>query len=126
VFCRNALLNETIGINGDGSQIRAWTYLEDLVDGVLLTLDNPAAIGKVFNLGNDSTAISTSELAKLVVELADSNSGIEHRPSPPAEVQLRIPDISLARRVLGFDPQVGLAEGIARTLDWLRPVLGVA
>jgi UDP-glucose 4-epimerase len=120
IFCRQALLDEPITINGDGSQIRAWTYVDDMVDGVVLALGNPAAVGRVFNIGNDARPISTTELANLVVELSASRSQIEFRPAPTAEVQVRIPVIDRARALLGFEPRVDLDEGINATLGWLR------
>lgn len=122
-FCKQAILDEPIVVYGDGSQIRAWTYVDDMVDGVLLAMEEASAVGRVFNIGNDSTATSTNQLATLVVELADSRSIIEHRAGPTAEVQVRIPDIERARTLLGFLPKVGLREGIASTLRWLRAEL---
>ncbi len=119
-FCLAALDNEPIYLNGDGSQIRAWCYIEDFIQGVLLCLEKPEAIGEVFNIGNHLAAVTILDLAERIVALAGSRSEIRHREELGADVALRIPSTRKALSLLGFKPRVDLAEGLRRTIDWYR------
>jgi nucleoside-diphosphate-sugar epimerase len=74
----------------------------------------------VLNIGNPSTAITIHSLARLVVRLAGSSSPIEHVSRDAPDVELRVPDISKAKRLLGFKPKVDLEEGLLRTIEWYR------
>jgi len=119
-FIARALAGEPLRVWNDGSQIRSWCYIDDLVEGVLRCLEIPEAVGHAFNLGNPSTAITIHSLARLVVRLAGTGSRIEHVQRDSPDVELRIPDIGKARRLLGFEPRVDLEEGLLRTIDWYR------
>ena len=96
------------------------------MDGLLLALERPEAIGRTYNIGNPRTALTVHNLARLVVRVAGSSSEIEHVSWPYPDVELRIPDIARAREDLGFDPKVDLEEGLARTVDWYSSRLGGA
>lgn len=119
-FVVRALENRPLEIHNEGEQIRAWCYIDDLVDGLLLTLSSPNAVGRTFNIGNPKTAITVHHLARTIVEIAGSRSQIRHVPWPHEDVELRVPDITSARECLGFEPKFDLHAGLARTIDWYR------
>jgi nucleoside-diphosphate-sugar epimerase len=119
-FVVRAIKNESITVHNDGDQIRAWCYIDDFLNGLLLTLNHDDAIGKTFNIGNPRTALTVHNLATLIVKLAESKSQIEHINWPYTDVELRIPDISSARNVLGYSPSIDLEEGLIRTIEWYR------
>ncbi len=117
-FIVRALRGEALTIHNDGSQIRAWCYINDIIRGTLLVLERPAAIGHTFNIGNPRSTVTIYNLAREIVRLADSSSPLEFITWPFADVELRIPDIAKARELLGFEPEVDLDEGIERTIRW--------
>jgi nucleoside-diphosphate-sugar epimerase len=117
-FIVNALQNRDLVVRGDGDQIRSWCYIDDLVDGVLLCLDKPEAVGNSFNIGNPRGTITIHGLALAVVRVAYSKSKIVYAPRDYADVELRIPSIEKAKRVLGYNPQIPLEEGLRRTATW--------
>lgn len=119
-FCRRAVRDEALTVRGDGSQIRAWCFIDDIVEAVNLVCTRDEAIGKVFNVGNPRSVVTVAELAKLVVRLAESASPIENVPTTEVDVELRVPNIERARTLLGFEPKVDLDEGLLLTLDWFR------
>lgn len=119
-FIVRALKNEPLHVYNEGDQIRSWCYIDDLIEGVLLCLERPEAIGNALNLGNPRTAVTIHSLAALIVRLAGSSSPIQHLPRDAPDVELRIPDVSKAKRLLGFKPQVDLEEGLLKTIEWYR------
>lgn len=119
-FVRNALVGEALTIHNDGSQIRSWCYIDDIIDGMLLVLTRPEAIGQSFNIGNPRSTVTIWQLARDIVRLANSTSPIRHVPWNFADVELRVPDIGKARQLLGFEPRVDLEDGLARTIAWYR------
>jgi dTDP-glucose 4,6-dehydratase len=119
-FIRQALAGEPITVAGDGSQTRSIQYVDDLVEGCVRLLHSREA-GPV-NIGNPCE-VSMTELALLVRELVGSASPVEYMPRPEDDPTVRRPDISLARAVLGWDPEVDLADGLRRTIDWFRMAL---
>lgn len=119
-FVQRALRNETIEIHGDGTQIRAWCYVDDMVNGVMLGLSHPAAVGESFNIGNARAVTTIFGLANTVVRVLDSESPIVFRRTDYADVELRVPSVDKARELLGFEAQVDLDEGIRRTGEWYR------
>lgn len=118
IFIKKALKNEEIWINGDGTQIRAWCYVDDFVDCLMRCIENPAAIGNAFNLGNARAVMTTLGLAQTVCRVLNSSSNIVHRPPLSADIELRIPSVEKAENVLGFKAKVDLDEGIRRTGEW--------
>jgi nucleoside-diphosphate-sugar epimerase len=122
-FTVRALMNEAIQVHNEGEQIRAWCYIDDFIEGLLLTLEAAEAEGHTFNIGNPKTAITVYHLAKTIVDIARSSSEVVNVEWPHPDVELRIPDISLARRLLGFSPRFDLVEGLERTIDWYRKKL---
>jgi UDP-glucose 4-epimerase len=113
-----ALKNAPITLFNDGTQIRSWCYVEDFVDGVLRCVERPEAIGNVFNLGNPQGTVTNFELANMIIRLTNSTSTIVFKPHPGPEVDLRVPSIEKAMRLLGFAPTVSLEAGILRTIPW--------
>lgn len=116
-FVIQALRNEPITIFGDGSQTRSFCYVDDLVNG-LIQASRIKSSGPV-NLGNPEE-VTMIELAKLVVELSDSQSVLEGRPLPADDPKRRCPDISKAKKLFGFEPSVPLRDGLSRTIDDFR------
>jgi dTDP-glucose 4,6-dehydratase len=114
-FLVQALAGKPLTVYGDGSQTRSFCYVEDEVRGILALLDSDY-VGPV-NIGNPNE-FTVLELAERVIELTDSSSEIVHEPLPVDDPTQRRPDISLARRVLGWEPQVQLEEGLRRTAEW--------
>ncbi|HUG55074.1 MAG TPA: NAD-dependent epimerase/dehydratase family protein [Vicinamibacteria bacterium] len=119
-FIVRALGGEDLEIHRDGSQIRAWCYVDDIVEAVMLCLVRPEAVGEAFNVGNPRSVLTIYDLARTIVRLAGSSSAIRFVEWPHADVELRIPNIGKARRLLGFEPRVDLEDGILRTLAWYR------
>jgi len=107
-------------VYGDGSQVRAWCHIDDFCDAVLATLDTEEAIGKAFNIGNPVNVISVKDLAEKVIWLCQSGSKVVFKPLPFTDIDVRIPDITLARSVLGFEPGIGLNDGLRRTIEWVK------
>lgn len=122
-FVIRALKGEPLEIHGDGSQIRAWCYIDDMVDAALLSLTEPAAVGEAFNIGNRRSVQTILGLANTVIRVLGSQSQIEHRPRLSADVELRIPSVDKARDVLGFHAAVDLEEGLRRTATYYEQTL---
>lgn len=119
-FIVQALQNETIRIHNSGSQIRAWCYIDDIIDGVLLCMEKEEAIGHVFNIGNPRSTVSIYNLALQIIRLSESKSGIVFEEKDMQDIELRVPDIKKAKSILGYEPKVDLEEGLLRTIDWYR------
>ncbi len=120
IFIKNAIRNKTIEIHGDGDQIRSWCYIDDICQGILLTLHKEEAIGEIFNIGNPKGTITISSLAEKVIQLCKSKSKIKYVPKTYVDVELRIPSIDKAKKILGFEPKFDLDEGIIRTYNWYK------
>jgi nucleoside-diphosphate-sugar epimerase len=119
-FIVQALKGDDITIHNDGSQIRAWCYVDDIVDGILATLQRDEAVGQAFNIGNPRSVVTIHNLAHQIARLSSSRSRIVNVPFTSADVELRIPDIAKARELLAFEPQIDLEEGLLRTIEWYR------
>ncbi|MBU1695330.1 MAG: NAD-dependent epimerase/dehydratase family protein [Verrucomicrobia bacterium] len=120
IFIQRALKNETIQINGDGTQIRAWCYVDDMVRGTLLAMEHPKAVGESINIGNQRAVTTIYGLANTVIRVLGSKSKIEFVYKDYADVELRIPNVSKARDLIGFEAEVDLDEGIHRTAEYYR------
>jgi len=120
IFIRKALNNEPIKIYGDGAQIRAWCFVDDMVEGLLRALENPSAIGESFNIGNSRAVTTIYGLAQVVCRILNSDSKIEFLPPLSADIELRIPETVKAEKVLGFKAKVDLEDGILRTAEWYK------
>jgi UDP-glucose 4-epimerase len=119
-FIEAALDGRDLVIHGDGSQIRAWCYVDDMVEGALLCLEHPGAVGESFNIGNARSAVTIFDLASRIKRLTGCPGAIRFQPLHYTDVELRIPNVDKARQVLGFDAAVELDDGLARTIAWYR------
>ena len=119
-FVVRALRNEPIEVHGDGTQIRAWCYVDDMVDGALLAMEHPRAVGESFNIGNQRAVVTIYGLANTVIRVLGSRSPVLFTRRDYADVELRIPAVNKARDVLGFEARVDLEEGIERTAEYYR------
>lgn len=119
-FVQHAIKNEPIEIHGDGTQIRAWCYVDDMVRGTLLAIENPQAIGESFNIGNQRAIVTIYGLANTIVRVLKSDSPIIFTKKDYADVELRIPSVKKAHELLGFEAQVDLEEGILKTAEFYR------
>lgn len=120
IFIKKALQNEDIYINGDGSQIRAWCFVDDFVDCLIRCIENPKAIGESFNLGNARAIMTTLGLAQTVCRVLKSDSKILFKPALSADIEMRIPSVTKTEDVLGFKAKVDLEEGILRTAEYFN------
>ncbi|GAB5540711.1 MAG: NAD-dependent epimerase/dehydratase family protein [Sandaracinaceae bacterium] len=119
-FVVRALGGDEITIHNEGDQIRSWCYIDDIVEGILLCLTKVEAIGQSFNIGNPRSTVTIYQLARLVARLANSDSPIRFVRWDFPDVELRIPDVKKAEKLLGFRAHIDLEDGIARTIDWYR------
>ncbi|HSL91177.1 MAG TPA: UDP-glucuronic acid decarboxylase family protein [Candidatus Limnocylindrales bacterium] len=117
-FIVQALKNEPITIYGSGEQTRSFCYVDDLVTAMIAMMDQEEMVGPV-NLGNP-TENTIKELALMIREIAGSSSEIVYRPLPQDDPVRRKPDITLAKRKLGWEPKVPVREGLARTIAYFR------
>ena len=124
-FITQAMSGKPLTVYGDGQQTRAFTFVSDTVRGTVLAMETPAAEGLAFNIGNPSE-VSILQLARQVREAVGADVSINHVPLEVVygphfeESRRRLPDITRARRILGFEPEVPLHMGLRRTVDWFR------
>ena len=119
-FIEGALAGRALTIHGDGSQIRAWCYVDDMVDAVLLSLEREEAIGQSFNIGNARSTVTIYDLALRIKRIAGATGEITFQPLHYADVEIRMPNVQKARELLGFEAKIDLDEGLARTIEWYR------
>jgi UDP-glucose 4-epimerase len=120
IFIKRALQNQTIHIDGDGNQIRAWCYVDDFVNCLIKCIEDPKAIGHSFNIGNSRAVITILGLAQTVCRVLDSKSEIVFDPPLSADVAIRIPSVDKSEEILGFKAKVDLEEGIYNTAQWIK------
>ena len=128
-FVQQALMGLPITVYGDGRQMRSFTYVGDVVNGLVALVENPRAVGEVFNIGN-SEEISIGELAERVKAMTDSASEIVRIPYELAyeagfeDMPRRVPDLSKIRRFIGYTPTIQLDEILRRVIEHTRATLG--
>jgi dTDP-glucose 4,6-dehydratase len=113
-FMRQALQDAPVTVFGDGSQTRSFCYVDDLIRGIIALADS--GYGEPVNIGNP-VELSLLEMAKVVIELTESRSEIRYEPLPIDDPKVRQPDISLAKQVLDWEPQIDLRTGLRKTLE---------
>lgn len=118
-FIMQALRNEPLTIYGTGEQTRSFCYVDDLIEGMLRTMDSPADFTGPVNIGNPSE-FTIRQLADLVIELTDSSSTIRFLPLPQDDPTQRKPDIGVANEWLNWTPTIALSEGLSKTIDYFR------
>jgi UDP-glucose 4-epimerase len=123
IFIEQALRNEEIQVHGDGNQIRAWCYIEDLIDGLFLALTHPRAVGESFNIGNDRAVLTIYGLAQTIVRVLGSRSNIIFIKKDYSDIELRVPGLAKAKKLLGFEAKIELEEGIRRTAESFRALM---
>jgi UDP-glucose 4-epimerase len=119
-FVEDALAGRELTIHGDGSQIRAWCYVDDMVEALLLCLECPEAVGQTLHVGNARSTVTILDLAERIKRLSGCPGEIVFRPLHYVDVEVRIPNVQKARELLGFEAKVDLDEGLARTIAWYR------
>jgi UDP-glucuronate decarboxylase len=120
-FIRQALAGENITLFGDGNQTRSFCFRDDLIEGMIRMMETgPEVIGPI-NLGNPAE-FTIRQLAELVIELTKSKSKLIFEPLPEDDPKQRKPEITLARRELGWEPSIPLREGLERTIEWFRNI----
>src|SRR5262250_1752093 len=121
-FIMQALRNEDITVYGDGNQTRSFCYVDDLVDGLIRLMGTSDDVTGPVNLGNP-VEFTIRELAESVIGLTGSSSKIVYRPLPEDDPKQRCPDISLAKRLLGWEPSVQLRDGLMKTIEYFDHLL---
>src|SRR5581483_3020701 len=119
-FIEAALAGRDLTVRGDGSQIRAWCYVDDMVEAVRLCLEHPNAVGQSFNIGNPRSAVTIFDLAQRIKRLTGCSGDIVFAPLEYVDVELRIPNVEKAREDIGFEATVELDDGLERTIAWYR------
>ncbi len=122
-FIVQALKGDPITIYGDGSQTRSFCYVDDLVAALVKLMGTEDDFTGPMNLGNPGE-FTIKELAEIVVELTKSKSKITYHPKPPDDPRQRKPDISLAKKVIGWEPKIPLREGLVPTIEYFRELIG--
>ena len=116
-FMSQALRHEDVTVFGDGTQTRSFCYVSDLVDGVLRLMDSDTS--DPVNIGNPHE-VTIEEIAHIIIRLLGSRSSVVYRPLPVDDPKQRRPDITRARTLLGWEPKVGLEEGLLATVDYFK------
>ncbi|MCS7214654.1 MAG: SDR family oxidoreductase [Thermodesulfovibrio sp.] len=123
-FIIQALKGEDITVYGDGSQTRSFCYIDDMVEGLIKLMNSADDFTGPVNLGNPQET-SILELAEIVIRLTKSKSKIVFKPLPEDDPQQRKPDITLAKNVLGWQPKIGIQEGLLKTIEYFKGILGI-
>ena len=121
-FMSQALKHEDVTVFGDGMQTRSFTYVGDLVDGILRLMDAPT--NDPVNIGNPHE-VTIEEIARTIIRLTGSKSRVVYKPLPVDDPRQRRPDITRARTILGWEPKVQLEEGLLKTIGFFKEKLGV-
>ena len=119
-FMSQALRDEDVTVFGDGTQTRSFCYVSDLVDGILRLLESDAH--EPVNIGNPHE-VTIEQIARTIISLVGSKSRIVYRPLPQDDPKQRKPDITRAQTILGWQPKIGLEEGLAKTVGYFKSKL---
>lgn len=125
LFCKAAIENKPVTINGDGMHSRDFTYIENVVRGNLLAIERDVPPGTVINVATQSS-ITLNDLARHLGELRGRKLDVHYGPPRAGDIKESLADISRARRILGYEPVVGFRDGLERTLAWYRESLATA
>jgi dTDP-glucose 4,6-dehydratase len=116
-FMSQALRHEDVTVFGDGTQTRSFTYITDLIDGIIRLMLSD--VNDPVNIGNPRE-MTIEEIARTIIEMTGSRSRIVYQPLPTDDPKIRQPDITRARTLLGWEPKVPLEEGLVRTIEYFR------
>jgi dTDP-glucose 4,6-dehydratase len=119
-FMSQALRDEDVTVFGDGTQTRSFCYISDLVDGILRLLESDTH--DPVNIGNPHE-VTIEQIARTIISLVGSKSRIVYRPLPQDDPKQRKPDITRAQTILGWQPKIGLEEGLAKTVGYFKSKL---
>jgi dTDP-glucose 4,6-dehydratase len=122
-FIGQALRSEDVTIFGEGSQTRSFCYISDLVAGILKLMDSP--LNEPVNIGNPHE-MSIEEMARLIIRMTESPSRVVFKPLPTDDPKVRRPDITRARTLLGWEPQVALDAGLTSTIEYFKAKIGAS
>jgi dTDP-glucose 4,6-dehydratase len=114
-FISQTLRNEDVTVFGDGRQTRSFTYITDLVDGILRLMESN--VNDPVNIGNPRE-MTLEDLARAIIRMTASTSSIVYRPLPEDDPKVRQPDITRAKAILGWEPRVPVREGLVKTVEW--------
>jgi dTDP-glucose 4,6-dehydratase len=120
-FISQALHNEDVTIFGDGTQTRSFTYITDLIDGILKLMHSD--VNDPVNIGNP-TETTIEQIARLIIRMTGSKSRLVHKPLPVDDPKVRQPDITRARTLLKWEPKVDLENGLVKTIEYFRQKMG--
>ena len=121
-FARKLLRGETITLFGDGTSARDYTFVDDIVSGLLGGLTFPVSFG-IYNLGGEHP-ITLQGLIEALERVTEKKAIIERQPMQAGDVERTFADLTRSRRDLGYDPQVRIEEGLRRTVEWVKSELG--
>jgi len=121
-FIVQALKNEPITVYGEGTQTRSFCYVDDMVEGIIRMMETPDDFTGPVNLGNPEE-YRIIDLAKKIIDLTGSRSRIVFKPLPQDDPRRRRPDITLARKKLGWEPKTPLEEGLKKTIAYFEELL---
>ena len=116
-FISQALRNEDVTVFGDGRQTRSFTYITDLVDGILRLMESN--VNDPVNVGNPRE-MTLEDLARTIIRMTGASSKIVYRPLPEDDPKVRQPDITRAKTLLGWEPKVALEQGLETTIAYFR------
>jgi dTDP-glucose 4,6-dehydratase len=121
-FISQALANEDVTVFGDGTQTRSFTYISDLVDGIVRLM--LSTVNEPVNIGNPRE-VTIEQIARTIIRMTGSRSQIVYKPLPTDDPKVRQPDITRARALLKWEPKVELEEGLVKTIDYFRMKMGI-
>lgn len=116
-FLSQALRNEDVTVFGDGTQTRSFTYISDLVDGIIRLM--LSKVNEPVNIGNPRE-MTIEEIARTIIRMTGTKSKIVYKPLPTDDPKVRQPDITKARALLNWEPKVPLEEGLVKTLEYFK------
>jgi len=120
-FINQAILNKPITIYGDGSQTRSFCYIDDMVEGLMLAMFSDQTRGEVINLGNPDER-KISELVTIIKNITSSQSDIVFEDLPEDDPKIRKPDISKAKKLIGWSPKIGIEQGVKKTVEYFKSI----
>jgi len=120
-FIVQALKGKDITVNGDGTQTRSFSYIQNTIDGIVLALRHSSP--DIFNIGNDEE-ITVLKLAEIIIRLTNSNSKVIHKEKLIDDPMMRKPDLTKSKEILGYKPKINLESGLIKTIEWVQKELG--
>ncbi len=119
-FIIKALKNEDLEVYGDGTQIRAWCYVDDFCDAIIRCMGIEGAVGQAFNIGNSRNTVTIYELAKKIIALSGSKSNIVFKATNFKDIDIRVPNTTKAKDILNCVASMDLEDGLLRTIEWVE------